>query len=603
MSVTEHDLSDLHPYDTLPASQLSAIARRVQTLEKAGGAMIYAVGDRLTGLYTVAQGEVEVRDANDTVISILGRGHHFGERGLLLDGLAKTRARALGDVRLLLLPAADFRRLLNDVAEFADFFGVAKADHEAPPGLSEVAIGDLMTRPLVVCAPNDTVAEVARVMRDRSVSSVLIMTGDRLLGLVTTRDLTGRVLAEGLTGSTPIEAVMTSEPITLTPQALGSDVLNQMLESDIGHLPIVEGGRVVGIVTRTDLTRLQALSSGQLVQEIAKAPDAAAIARVVARIPTLLAQLVGTGHRHQAVSRVITDVADAATRRLLRLAENRLGQPPVPYLWLACGSQGRQEQTGVSDQDNCLFLDDRATPADDGYFAALAEQVCSGLATCGYYLCPGEMMAINRRWRQPLRVWRDYFAGWVRKPDPMAQMLASVMFDLRPIGGRRELFRDLRQETLEMASKNSIFVAHMVSNSLKHTAPLGLFRGFATVRSGEHKNTVDLKLNGVVPIVDLARIYALQGRLEPTGTGARLVAAKDAGVISQSGGRDLIAAYDLIATTRLRHQAAQVRDGLKPDNFMAPSTLSDLDRHHLRDAFVVVKTMQSALGHSRAALS
>ena len=274
----------------------------------------------------------------------------------------------------------------------------------------------------------------------------------------------------------------------------------------------------------------------------------------------------------------------------------------MPYLWAACGSQGRREQTGVSDQDNCLILDDAVQPEDDAYFAALAKFVSDGLAICGFIYCPGDMMATNPRWRQPRRVWRDYFAGWIAKPDNEAQMLASVMFDLRAIGGDRELFDDLQKETLQLARSNSIFVAHMISNSLKHTPPISLFRGFALIRSGEHKNQVDLKHSGVVPVVDLGRVYALKGALEEVNTRDRIEAAGAAGVISPSGLAELLDAYDLIADIRLRHQAAQIRRGDKPDNFMAPGQLSDLERNHLRDAFMVVKTMQSAAGHNTGAL-
>jgi CBS domain-containing protein len=212
------------------------------------------------------------------------------------------------------------------------------------------------------------------------------------------------------------------------------------------------------------------------------------------------------------------------------------------------------------------------------------------------------MMATNPRWRQPLRVWRDYFRSWIAEPDEEAQMLASVMFDLRPIGGARHLFDDLQEATLAAAAKNSIFVSHMTANSLKHAPPLGLFRGFATVRSGEHKNQLDLKMNGVVPVVDLARLYALRGQITEVNTRARLEAALQAGLISGTGGRDLIDAYDLIAETRLERQAEDVRAGRKPDNFMAPSDLSDLERSHLRDAFVVVRTMQSAAGQGSGML-
>ncbi|MDH5453257.1 MAG: histidine kinase, partial [Paracoccaceae bacterium] len=172
-----------------------------------------------------------------------------------------------------------------------------------------------------------------------------------------------------------------------------------------------------------------------------------------------------------------------------------------------------------------------------------------------------------------------------------------------PIGGSARLFGDLQTDTLNASAKNSIFVAHMVSNSLKHTPPLGMIRSFATIRSGEHRDHIDLKHNGVVPVTDLARVYALQGRIGVVNTRARLLAAVEAGVISTSGGRDLIEAYDHIAQTRLEHQAGLVASGAKPDNFLAPKDLSDFERSHLRDAFVVVRTMQSALGHGKGMLS
>ncbi len=268
----------------------------------------------------------------------------------------------------------------------------------------------------------------------------------------------------------------------------------------------------------------------------------------------------------------------------------------MPYLWLACGSQGRREQTGVSDQDNCLILhDDYDEAAHGAYFADLASFVSDGLDACGYFYCPGDMMATNDKWRQPVKVWRNYFKGWIARPDPMAQMLSSVMFDLRPIAGEESLYAGIHRETLKAARANSIFRAHMIANSLKHTPPLGLFRGFALIRSGEHKDTLDLKHSGIVPIVDLARVYALDAAIEPVNTRERLLAARKAGSLSHSGADDLVDAYDLIAEIRLEHQARQVREGRKVDNFMAPSTLSALERNHLKDAFGVVKTMQSAM--------
>lgn len=592
----------MHPYDSLPQDELVRVAGSFGRREYPAGSEIYAAGEPIRGLYLIKRGAVEVIDRGGSLVSLLGPRNSFGERGLLRDGLAVTTARATEDAVILLLPEDELRRLIATVPAFERFFSRNRPAEARVGDLSTLKVSDLMARNPVTIAPDAPVTEAARLMRDKHISSLCVTEGGALLGILTTRDLTGRVLAEGLAGDTPVARVMTADPQVLAPDDLGSDILHTMLERRIGHLPVVRDGKVVGVITQTDLTRFQAVSSAQLVRDAAIANTPAELATVTDRIPKLLGQLVAANNAHEVVTRLITDIADTVTRRLLKLAEAELGPAPAPWLWLACGSQGRQEQTGITDQDNCLILDDSVTADDMPYFHAFAKFVSDGLNAAGYVYCPGDMMATNPRWCQPVRVWRKYFRGWIDSPVPEAQMLASVMFDLRPIGGTPALFRDLHSETLEAASKNSIFVARMISNALKHQPPLGLLRGFATIRSGEHKNHIDMKLNGVVPVADLARVYALRGKLTPVNTRARLLAAEAAGVISVSGARDLIEAYDLIARLRLDNQAALVRSGRKPDNFLAPSDLSDFERSHLRDAFVVIRTMQSALGQRAGAL-
>ena len=594
-------LETVHPYDSLPRDELARVAGSFSRRDYAAGEEIYHAGEPLRGLYLIKRGSVEVLEPAGGLVSLLGPRNSFGERGLMRDGAAVTTARAAEASVILLLPTGQFRSLIATVPAFERFFHRGRPAETRETDLTTRKVADLMARSPVTVNTTDSVRRAAEIMRNAHVSSLGVLDGEAFVGIITTRDLAHRVLAAGLSPETPVAQVMTRDPVALSPQSLGSDILHMMLERRIGHLPVVEDGRLTGMITQTDLVRFQAVSSAQLVRDGAVAGTVEDLAAVTARIPRLLSQLVGGNSPHEVTTRLITDVADTVTRRLIALAEADLGPAPVPYLWLACGSQGRQEQTGVSDQDNCLFIDDAATDDDMRYFAALARRVSDGLDRCGYVFCPGDMMATNPQWCQRMAVWRDYFRRWVAVPDPMAQMLASVMFDLRPIGGAVSLFRDLQEETLAMASRNSIFVAHMIANSLKHTPPLGLLRGFATIRSGEHKNHIDLKLNGVVPVTDLGRVYALIGQIGQVNTRARLVAAGEAGVISASGARDLVDAYDLIAETRLAHQSRRVREGLRPDNFMAPSDLSEFERSHLRDAFVVVRTMQSAVGQSRGA--
>ncbi|MFW5834734.1 MAG: DUF294 nucleotidyltransferase-like domain-containing protein [Pseudomonadota bacterium] len=596
------------PFDVLPAEVLADLAERVAVEVHPAGAVIYDYGQKLAGLYLLYAGAVDIVSADGDLVSQVAEGDVFGERGLMRLGLAVNRAVAESEVTVLCLPKASFEQLLREHPAFHDFFHRNRAFSRTAQGgapqehLLSIKVGDIMTADPKTVEETTTAREAAVIMRDLDISCLLVCRDRRLVGILTTGDMGRRVVAEGRSVDTPVGEIMTPEPFTLGRDALGFDALNAMTERGIIHLPIVDRGRLVGIVTSSNLVRQQAVSAFYLIGDLEQQSRFEDLAATIAKVPELLVQLVGSGASPQNVGRIITSVTDALTRRLLALAHDRLGSAPVPYLWLACGSQGRSEQTGISDQDNCLILDDGFdAKRHDGYFEELARFVSDGLHACGYYYCPGEMMATNPRWRQPVKVWRQYFKGWIAQPDPMAQMLASVMFDLRPIAGEVRLFDGLQKATLEAARKNSIFRAHMTANSLKHQPPLGLFRGFALIRSGEHKNTVDLKLNGVVPIVDLARLYALQGSIEEVNTRARLVAAREAGVLSKEGGGDLIDAYDLIAEMRLEHQAQLVRAGKKPDNFMAPNTLSALERNHLKDAFGVVKSLQSALSHGRSA--
>jgi CBS domain-containing protein len=464
---------------------------------------------------------------------------------------------------------------------------------------------DLVTRAPISCTPETDARQAALTMRNAHVSSLGVIDegSGNLVGLITIRDLVSRVLAEGRSPDTPVRDIMTADPITLPSSALGVDILNFMLRNKVGHLPISNAGKFDGMITQTDLIRVNATSATALVHEISDAQSVPAMVTAASSLPDLLVRLVAGHQSHEVVTRLITDIADAITRRLLTLAEHELGPAPVPYLWLACGSQGRQEQTGLSDQDNCLILDNAVDPTHMAYFKRLAEIVSQGLDACGYEYCPGDMMATNSRWRQPERVWRKYFRAWVATPSPESQMLASVMFDLRPIGGAVHLHKTLRAETLAAASTNSIFVAHMIANSQKRTPALGFIRQFSTLRSGPYRHQIDMKHNGVIPVTDLARIYALQARLPEVNTRARLLAAEHAGIISASGAHDLIEAYDVISRLRLERQARLIRSGAQPANYLDPAELSNFQRKHLRNAFMVVRSMQAALGQDKSALT
>jgi CBS domain-containing protein len=344
-----------------------------------------------------------------------------------------------------------------------------------------------------------------------------------------------------------------------------------------------------------DLARQQSANPVYLVGDIHKAASAEALAEVAGRVPGLQVQLVSAGASERQIGEVLATVNDAITTRLLELAEARLGAPPARYAWVAGGSQGRREQTAQTDQDNALVLDDALAPGDDDYFAALARFVNDGLDACGLAYCPGEVMARNPKWRQPAARWRRYFDTWIETPERMALMLSSVFFDLRVVRGEARLLDELQRENLAKSRRNAIFLAHMTGNALSERPPLGLFRRFVVERGGEHPGRFDVKRTGILPVVHLARIYALAEGCAAVNTVERLRETAATPTVSAEGARSLEDAYAYIGALRLRHQARRLRRGARPDNFVAPGELSRLERVHLKEAFRIVATMQQAL--------
>ncbi|MDP3250733.1 MAG: putative nucleotidyltransferase substrate binding domain-containing protein [Hydrogenophaga sp.] len=336
-----------------------------------------------------------------------------------------------------------------------------------------------------------------------------------------------------------------------------------------------------------------------LLDDIQRESTVQGLRQVCARIPQLQQSLVESDVSAVTTGHVVTAITDAVTIRLLQLAEAQLGPAPVDFVWVAAGSQARCEQTARTDQDNCLVLDDRYEEARHGsYFEALAQFVCDGLNDCGYVHCPGMMMACNDAWRLPLHAWVERFAQWVSEPDPSALMHVCVFFDLRAIHGNTTLLDRLRANVLERTRGNTIFLAHMVSNALSRRPPLGLFNRLAPFRSGEHKGTIDLKLNGIVPIVDLARVHALALGHPAVNTHERLLGAGGGagGYMSERSARNLREALEFLASLRIRHQARQIAQGVPPDNFLDLMELSNAERSQLKEAFSVVQTLQTLLG-------
>ncbi|MFZ5609089.1 MAG: putative nucleotidyltransferase substrate binding domain-containing protein [Pseudomonadota bacterium] len=597
-------LSRIRPFDALDAEARARLAPSFSVAYARRGSEILAPGAENHHLYIVRSGAVELHEMGDRFTARLGEGECFAFPSLLRDNRIRNQVVAIEDSLLYLLPESRFKALMASAEAVRLFFATQEAErlrralaqlpgqYGGRPELTTVPTDHLLRRrPPVTAEAGESVAAVAQRMAREDVSTMLIVKEGRLVGILTDKDLRRRVLGAGLDPATPVRQVMTRQPLTVPAEAPGLDALLLMTRHNFHHLPVVgEEGALLGVISANDILSRLAEHPVYLTARIEEAANEAVLARVAERLPGAAAALVDAGAPARACGHFISSMGEAINRRLLTLAEARLGPPPVPYAWLVFGSLARGEQTALSDQDNGLLLaDDFDVARDDAYFKDLASLVSNGLASAGYAYCKGGIMATNPAWRQPLREWRKIFTRWIQEPEPKALMHANIFFDLRGVHGAQDLVAALRAHVLEEAGRNSIFLAHMTANTRFFAPPLGFFRQFVLEHDKAHKDRLDIKKRGAMPVVELARILALAAALPDVETVARIAAVARAGSLASDAAADLQDAFAFISTVRLRHQARQIKEGAKPDNFIAPAALSRFERDHLKDAFKIVR--------------
>ncbi len=594
-------------FSYLSTAQLDSLANNSYTaFNKAGDDVPLSRSDKPAGVIILRTGSMEIRDGQNTLLDRLSTGDFL--MPALLDDVdhSSWRVQVLEDSLYYTIAAESFRALVqqnDELARLCDGYARmfktgtltrAPQSHGNNTYLDQF-VGEHMSNRLVCAGPGITIREAARLMSRQRVSSLLIGVDDQLQGILTDRDLRSRVLAEGVMDTEAVTAVMTADPFCTTPGSRLHEAQLQMMSADIHHLPVVENGRTIGMITLSDILRANNIEPLSLARRIksAKSPDD--LVQLSHRLPELVVKLIEQDMRAVEVGEIISSLTDALTRRLLQMAESQLGPPPCNYAWLAFGSQARQEQVLVSDQDNALLLEDSYNADDDDYFFKLATFVNDGLNAAGIPWCPGGIMAKNADWRMTLRNWKSRFSDWIDQPSPSALLHASIFFDLRSIYGETGLAVTLQQYVLQKARKNTIFLAMLSENALLYSPPLGFFKQFVLERDGNHNQVLDLKKRGTVPIVGIARSYALALGNTDINTRNRLLAAATRNGLSRALADSLVDAHEFIAFIRLKAQCKKYREGAPADNFLDPQTLSPLVRHQLKEAFQTVRDGQAAL--------
>ncbi|MBI4640873.1 MAG: nucleotidyltransferase [Candidatus Tectomicrobia bacterium] len=296
-----------------------------------------------------------------------------------------------------------------------------------------------------------------------------------------------------------------------------------------------------------------------------------------------------TTYRDQIVKRVATLVE-------WEMKEEGLGKPPVKYAWLGVGSEGREEQTLLTDQDNLIIYEDH--PLADQYFLEFSTKMVNKLEEAGFAKCTGDIMPTNERWRGSLTQWKRRIKALMYGEARTLDLI--ILTDARFIVGEVSLAGELIHEVSSLF-KSFIAFAGIARSSLVHPVALNLFKQFKTEWGGTHKGQLNIKLVGWAPLVMAVRTFSLREEIMETNTVARIMKLKEHERFDEAFANRLKEAYRILTKNRILQQIEVMKMDKEReyftdhDYFIDPYTLPSDEQQQLKEALWAIKRLQKMI--------
>ena len=620
-SNTQAFLRNHAPFNKMQPDALQRFAEKAQIVFYAAGSEILGPGSgKVRFFYLIESGKVQARQAGEVTVTeysilSLGAGESF-PIGSVTAGRPSTNVyTAVEDTFCYQLPADDFLALLASSPEFNLFCTqyiaslLDQSRRQLQLQFSQRAseqqtlnspLAGIGSRSPITVTPETPLRAALETMSKAGVGSLVVAGDDRkAVGVFTRTDLLDRVVLADLPLDTPVGQAMSPNPFMIEEHATAYDAMFAMATHGIRHVLVTDAeGKLTGVVSERDLFSLQRVGLRQIRQSIDGATDVEALQQAAADVRQLSFNMLAQGVGAEQLTQFISALNDALTRRVIQLNLENHNFDGIDWAWLAFGSEGRDEQTFSTDQDNgIVFATPEGMSADalKQRFLAYALDVNKDLDRCGFPLCKGNIMASNPQWCLTLEDWKEQFNSWIRMPQPDALLNATIFFDFRALFGKAELADAMRRHLLALTASNPMFLRAMAKNALDVEPPLGKIRDSLTDLEPGQPGKIDLKKYGSRIFVDVARIYAMASGVHNTNSIQRLRLAAQRLSIRSDEINAVLEGLNFIQLLRLQHQYLEGEPGTQGDNLIDPEKLNELDRRILKESFRQARKIQTRL--------
>lgn len=592
----EDFLNTSAPFDVLDKEQKLELVKHTE--------LIYLTADNVgdlqkgkSSLFLIQNGQFSVQDS-DAPLRHLSEGDYFGYTNIM-EKRNFSLSISVDSPGLVYCFEASAVIPLFELPAIRNFFDGLRNNALQNHAISDSnsmwlykGLEDVINKSPVSVDVETSITVAAQIMTNQKVSSLLVTREDKLIGIITDRDLRSRVVAASLDIHLPVSHIMTPNPAQIMGNRTLFDALALMTERNIHHLPVIDQQTLVplGMVTASDIIRHQRGNVLFIIGELSKAENLYELTRLSWQLPHYFSAHAKKAGDYDIAGKILSQATDIMTRKLIGFFQQANGKAPMMFAWLVYGSQAREDQTMGSDQDNGLLLAERPSEAQAEYFAKMADYVCNGLAKCGIKLCDGNIMASNSKLRLSLEDAIEEAKRWVKAPTKDAIMHFNIFLDVRCAAGDISLFKQLQRQRAPLMKQN-MFLAALTRNSNEISVPLSMFQKFIYEKGRKEKDVIDLKTRAVALINNIARIYALADGVTLPNTLARLDALSENSQLSKRDATNLRDIWLFLNRLRWRHQL----ENKVTDNRVSVSSLSSIEKHQLKAAFKAIERTNQAM--------
>ncbi len=592
-------VSSIQPFNRLPEPILEAVLTTMDVAYYKAGQLLLKPEQTPDFLYLVIKGVVQEFNAEDEMVSSYGAQDTFGAIALL-EGQNKNRFSTQQELLCYLLPKVEFNKLIQTYPEFHNFYYQTLSAHlnelfaqrhrKELSAFMVAKIRDAYVHPPLFVDAQTSIYEAVKTMKAYKSHALLVRKGESI-GIMTEADVSRKLVLQRLSVDEPVDKITSYDIISLSAEDFLFNAKLTMTKHSIKHLVVCDEQKVQGILEQADVFSYFADHAGLVDVQIERAANLKQLRDAAQGIIHSIQSLSAKGVKVRYISQLVSELNKKIFLKLYNLVMPR--EIIENSCLIVMGSEGREEQLLKTDQDNAIILRDGFSHAE---LKPLTQKLTEALVDFGYPLCPGNIMVSNPHWCRSLTEFKNQLFNWLDKPTEEAIMNIAIFYDATAVAGDADLLVESKEYLTQRLHSNPTFFSGFARIALAFETPLGWFEQFVLEKT-RHKNQLDIKKGGIFPIVHGVRCLAVEHRLAPTNTIARIRALQEKAVFNPQFAVDLIEAFAFLSWLRLETGLKQLHNAEAPDNYITPGQLNKMERDVLKDAFKIVENFKRFLTH------